>query len=39
MTLSPLIIGLIIFAVLAGGAFVGWETRQRLPAHHLNEET
>src|SRR5437762_12104330 len=39
MTLSPLIIGLIIFAVLAGGAFVGWETRQRLPAHHLNDET
>src|SRR5207248_11627318 len=39
MTLSPLIIGLISFAVLAGGAFVGWETRQRLPAHHLNEET
>src|SRR5881275_1302711 len=39
MTLSPLIIGLIIFAVLAGGAFVGWETRQRLPAHHLTEET
>src|SRR6266853_4382850 len=39
MTLSPLIIGLIIFAVLAGGAFVGWETRQRLPAHQLNDET
>src|SRR5947208_6544268 len=39
MTLSPLIIGLIIFAVLAGGAFAGWETRQRLPAHHLNDET
>src|SRR5207249_1531723 len=39
MTLSPLIIGLIIFAVLAGGAFVGWGTRQRLPAHHLNDET
>src|SRR5437879_10747033 len=28
-----------MFAVLAGGAFVGWGTRQRLPAHHLNEET
>ena len=39
MTLSPLIIGLIIFAVLAGGAFVGWETRRRLPAHQLNDET
>ena len=39
MTLSPPIIGFIIFAVLAGGAFAGWETRRRLPAHHLNDET
>src|SRR5437764_4074761 len=39
MTLSPPIIGFIIFAVLAGSAFAGWGTRQRLPAHHLNDET
>jgi len=39
VTISPLIVGLIIFAVLVGGAFAGWETRRRLPAHHLNDET
>src|SRR5947208_3769949 len=39
MTLSPLIIGLIIFMVLVGGAFAGWWARQRLPAHHLTDET
>jgi hypothetical protein len=39
VTLSPLIIGLIIFAVLVGGAFVGWAAHQRLPANHLTDET
>jgi hypothetical protein len=39
VTLSPLIIGLIIFAVLVGGAFAGWTAQQRLPAHHLSHET
>ena len=39
MTLSPPIIGFIIFAVLAGSAFAGWAARQRLPTQHLNDET
>ena len=39
MTLSPPIIGVIIFAVLAGSAFAGWGARQRLPTQHLNDET
>jgi hypothetical protein len=39
VTLSPLIIGLIIFVVLAGSAFAGWWARQRLPTHQLNDET
>jgi len=39
MTLSPPIIGFIVFAVIVGGAFAGWSARQRLPAHHLSDET
>src|SRR5947207_15090357 len=39
MTLSPPSIGFIIFAVLAGSGFAGWGARQRLPTHHLNEQT
>src|SRR3982074_3965452 len=39
MTLSPLIIGIIIFAVLSAGAFAGLIARRRLPEHHLNDET
>jgi len=39
VTLSPPIIGFIIFAVLAWSAFAGWRARQRLPTHHLNDET
>src|SRR5438477_13158328 len=39
VTLSPPIIGVIIFAVLAWSAFAGWGARQRLPTHHLNDET
>jgi uncharacterized membrane protein YqgA involved in biofilm formation len=37
--LKPLIVALIVFAVILAGAFVGWALRQRLPAHHLNDET
>jgi len=37
--LSPPIIGLIVFAVILAGGLVGWETRRRLPAHHLTDET
>jgi uncharacterized membrane protein YqgA involved in biofilm formation len=36
---NPLIIGVIVFAVILAGAFVGWAIRQRLPAHHLTDET
>src|SRR5262249_2827961 len=36
---NPLIIGLIVFAIILGGAFAGWLIRQRLPAHHLADET
>jgi uncharacterized membrane protein YqgA involved in biofilm formation len=36
---TPLIIGLIVFAIILAGAFVGWVLRQRLPEHHLAEET
>ena len=36
---NPLIVGLIVFAVVLAGAFVGWTTKQRLPKHHLTEET
>jgi ABC-type Fe3+ transport system permease subunit len=37
--LSPLIIGLIVFAVILAGAFVGWTANKYLPARHLNDET
>jgi small-conductance mechanosensitive channel len=37
--LNPPIIGLIVFAVVLAGAFAGWALRQRLPAHHLGDET
>jgi len=37
--LNPLIIGLIVFAVVLAGAFAGWALRQRLPAHHLSDDT
>src|SRR6266853_5678015 len=36
---SPPVIGLIIFAVFLAGAFGAWAARQRLPAHHLTDET
>ena len=37
--LSPPVIGLIVFVVILAGAFAGWVARQRLPAHHLTDET
>ena len=36
---TPLIIALIVFATILAGAFAGWVLRQRLPEHHLAEET
>jgi len=39
MTLNPLVVGVIIFAVVLAGAFAGWAMRQRLPEHHLTDET
>jgi hypothetical protein len=35
----PLIIGLTVFATILAGAFAGWVLRQRLPEHHLADET
>src|SRR5262249_13557555 len=37
--LNPLIIGFVVFILLLAGAFAGWMTRQRLPAHHLTDDT
>jgi len=36
---NPLIIGLIVFGVILVGAFAGWVIKDRLPKHHLSEET
>src|SRR5262245_53165692 len=36
---NPLIVSLIVFAVVLAGAFTGWTTKQRLPKHHLTDET
>jgi hypothetical protein len=36
---NPLIIGLVVYAALLGGSFVGWKVRNRLPPEHLAEET
>jgi len=36
---NPLIIGCIVFLILLAGAFAGWMTRQRLPAHQLTDDT
>jgi hypothetical protein len=37
--LNPLIIGIAVFGVIIAGVFAGWVVRQRLPAHHLTDET
>src|SRR5499433_3145788 len=39
MTLNPLIVTIVIFVVVLAGAFAGWAMRQRLPKHHLTDET
>src|SRR5262245_60167880 len=36
---TPLIIGCIVFLCLLAGALTGWTVRQRLPAHHLSDDT
>src|SRR5262245_33132037 len=36
---NPVVIGLIVFAIILGGAFAGWKLRTLLPAQHLTEET
>jgi hypothetical protein len=36
---NPLIIGLFSFVAILAGAFAGWMLRQRLPQHHLTDET
>lgn len=36
---NPLIIGLIVFGVILVGALVGWVIKERLPKHHLSDET
>ena len=39
MTLSPMIVGIIIFAVILAGAFAGMMARRALPEQHLNDQT
>src|SRR6476620_3646093 len=36
---NPLIIGCIVFLILLAGAFASWTIRQRLPEHHLSDDT
>jgi hypothetical protein len=36
---NPLCIGLIVFGVILAGAFGGWVIKERLPKHHLSDET
>ena len=36
---SPPVLGLIVFALILGGAFAGWKLKKLLPAAHLTEET
>jgi hypothetical protein len=36
---NPLIIGLIVFGVILAGTFVGWVIKERLPKHHLSDDT
>src|SRR6185295_17762549 len=36
---NPLIIGCIVFLILLAGAFASWTIRQRLPSHHLTDDT
>jgi hypothetical protein len=36
---NPVVVGLIVFAIILAGAFVGWKLRKLLPAQHLTDET
>src|SRR5262245_688021 len=36
---NPLISGIAVFLILLAGAFAGWAMRQRLPEHHLADDT
>jgi hypothetical protein len=36
---NPLAVGLIVFALILGGAYAGWKLRKLLPTQHLTEET
>jgi uncharacterized membrane protein YqgA involved in biofilm formation len=36
---TPLITGCIVFLILLAGALIGWTVKQRLPAHHLSDDT
>ena len=36
---NPLIIGCIVFLILLAGAFASWTIKQRLPEHHLTDDT
>jgi len=36
---NPLIDGIIVFLILLAGAYAGWTIRQRLPEHHLTDDT
>jgi hypothetical protein len=36
---NPLISGSVVFLILLAGAFAGWTMRQRLPEHHLTDDT
>jgi hypothetical protein len=36
---NPVVIGGIVFLILSAGAFAGWTVRQRLPEHHLTDDT
>ncbi len=37
--MSPLLMSVIVFACVLGGAFLGMYLRNRLPANHLSEAT
>jgi uncharacterized membrane protein YqgA involved in biofilm formation len=36
---NPLISGIVVFLLVLAGAFAGWTMRQRLPDHHLTDDT
>jgi len=36
---NPLVVGLIVFTLILGGTYAGWQLRRLLPTQHLTEET